>query len=374
MRIAILGAPGSDKGTQAKSLAERYRVPHISVDDLLHQANQANQAHEAHEAHQAAAAKTDGQTEPAAKDPEPVTDDTVMALLEERLRARDSKRGFVIDGFPVNIPRAQALDTLLGMLGRGLQIAVHVKVDDETLVRRIVGRMQCGQCGALYNRHYAPSKVRGKCDHCDGKVVSANIGNARAAASKVAKYHETTTPLLAYYKAQHKLRTVTAAGDDGEIRQKICDIVDLEIRPLEVNTLETAAQTLEEEVGIVIAGGQINRIAPAPAPENPAKNPRPHKTTDQKAAQKTAAKKIGKKTTRKTIPKKAVSKKPAARSKVIRKPATGKVATKKPATPKSPVGKTGKAGKTPATTSTAKKAAKKPAKRKPTENEAAKKP
>lgn len=257
MRIAILGAPGSGKGTQAESLAARYRVPRISPGDLLREAVADDD-------------KLAGETRKTVAAGKPVADKIVMTLLEERLRARDSKRGFIIDGFPGNIPQAQALDTLLGMLGRALQITIYVKVDDETLVQRITGRMRCDQCGAVYNRRYAPPKVRGRCDNCDGKVVSANRGNAKTAAARVGKYHEETTPLLAYYKAQHKLRTVAAAGDVEEIQQKICDIVDLEIRPLEIKTLETAAQTLDEEVSTIIAGGQISRITSPP--EGPAKS------------------------------------------------------------------------------------------------------
>ena len=175
MRIALLGAPGSGKGMQAESLAVRYRVPRISTGDLL----------------RAAAAdddKLDEETRAAVAAGQPVADEVVLALLDERLRARDSKRGYIIDGFPGNIPQAQALDTLLGMLGRALQITIHVKVDDKTLVQRITGRMRCEQCGAAYNRRNAPPKVRGKCDNCDGKVVAASDDNAKTAAVRVGEY------------------------------------------------------------------------------------------------------------------------------------------------------------------------------------------
>ena len=332
MRIALLGAPGSGKGMQAESLAVRYRVPRISTGDLL----------------RAAAAdddKLDAETSAAVLAGQPVADEVVLALLDERLRARDSKRGYIIDGFPGNIPQAQALDTLLGMLGRALQITIHVKVDDKTLVQRITGRMRCEQCGAVYNRQNAPPKVRGKCDNCDGKVVAASDDNAKTAAVRVREYQAETTPLLAYYKAQHKLRTVAAGGDVEEIQQKICDIVDLELRPLEVKTLETAAQTLEEGVNTVIAGGQISRITPPP--ENSAKRARTIKSAATKAAsirtsgapsvkkksakKKTTGTKVSKKASKKVskqVSKKA-AKKPTAKTAVKKKSAKKKTAKKK---------------------------------------------
>ena len=332
MRIALLGAPGSGKGMQAESLAVRYRVPRISTGDLL----------------RAAAAdddKLDEETLAAVAAGQPVADEVVLALLDERLRARDSKRGYIIDGFPGNIPQAQALDTLLGMLGRALQITIHVKVDDKTLVQRITGRMRCEQCGTAYNRRNAPPKVRGKCDNCDGKVVAASDDNAKTAAARVGEYHLETTPLLAYYKAQHKLRTVAAAGDVEEIQQKICDIVDLELRPLEVKTLETAAQTLEEGVNTVIAGGQISRIT-SPS-EGSAKRARTIKTAATKAAsirtsgassvkkksakKKTTGTKVSKKASKqvsKQVSKKA-AKKPVAKTAVKKKSAKKKTAKKK---------------------------------------------
>ena len=391
MRIAILGAPGSDKGTQAKLLAERYRVPRISVEDL---------------AHRAADGQKSGGKAGGAVPGKPVDERGTMGLLEDRLRARDSKRGFIIYDFPGNIPEAQTLDTLLGMLGWVLQISVHLKVGDETLVRSITGRMRCEQCNAAYNRHFSPPQTRGKCDQCGGKVLSESRKNAKTAELRVREYHEQTAPLLAYYKAQHKLRTVMADGSVEEIQQKICDIVDLEIRPLEIKTIETAAQTHDEKVSTVIAGGQISRIASTPkaadikpAPKPAAKTVATKKATPKKPASKTTAKKkpvskVAKKTVTKkpaskpkiavskTPPKKSASKATAKKkpiSKVAKKPIVKKAASKKPAAAKTatktiakkiakkPASKprsTGKTDKKSATKSPAKKAATKKATKK----------
>jgi adenylate kinase len=319
MRIAILGAPGSGKGTQAKLLSDRYRVPQISTGDLLREAAKDEK-------------RLDQETRDVMQAGQLVSDEIVLELLEERLRRKDAKRGFIIDGYPRNIPQAQALDTLLGMLGRALQISIYVEVDDEVLVKRITGRVGCEDCGTIFNRHYSPPRVRGKCDNCDGKLVSRSDDNTRTVAVRIKVYHEETSPLINYYKAQHKLRTVPAMGNIDEIQQKICDIVDLEIRPLEVKTLETAAETLDEEVSTIIAGGQINRVIPTP--ESLAKKKRKAKAVSAKAA--SAARSAT--TSKKTARKKATSKKTGSRKTIVAKgtgkPTVNKSAAKKTVTKK----------------------------------------
>ncbi len=244
MRLALLGAPGSGKATQAKLLVARHRVAQVSVRELLRES-----------------AKTR-----VAKTARTTANDNVIKLLEERLRARDSKRGFIIGDFPRNIPQAQALDTLLGMLGRAVQIAICLKVDDETLVKRITGRMQCAQCGARYNRHYFPPQRHSTCDDCDGNLTATRHRGRKAVSERIALHHQESVALNSYYKAQHKLRTVLAneSEDTAAIHRKICDIVDLEIRPLEVTTIEIAAEAAKQESNTVIAGGQINRIESPP--------------------------------------------------------------------------------------------------------------
>ncbi len=248
MRIAILGGPGADAQTQAKLLAARHRVPQISPLALL----------------QNAVAKAGKKTPPPTV--RPADDEQVMALLDERLRARDSRRGFIIDGFPSNIPQAQALDGLLDVRGSVLQIALYVQVDAAELVKRLISQLACEACRATHNRYYSPPKIRGVCDQCGGKLLAKSHPRAPAAQARVAAYHEEGASLLAYYKAQHKLRTVPATGPAAQTQQKINDIVDLEIRPLEVKALETAAETFDEGDTTIIAGGQINRIAAAPKP------------------------------------------------------------------------------------------------------------
>ena len=326
MRIAILGAPGAGKSTQAELLAAQYRVPHIAIAQLLHPDPAPKKGAKSTQSKKGGAKKTKIKGSKSSKvgaaaarkhgghgghdeSDAPVDDATILTLLEERLRARDSKRGFIIDGFPNNIPQAQALDSLLSRLGWGLQIILHATADDGILVKHLLGRMQCQKCKAIYNRHQMPTQSRNKCDECGGKVLAATTVTAKIAAADVAEYNDQTAPLLAYYKAQHKLRTVSVDGLAEQIRQKICDIVDLEIRPLEIKTLETAAQSVDEEVNTIIAGGQISRItANEPPPQSLKGGAKRAAPASKVAAAKKVAKKVAPKSTRQTAAKKIAKK------------------------------------------------------------------
>ncbi len=284
MRIAILGGPGSGKGTQAKLLSERYRVPQISTGDLLRDAVKNDK-------------NLGAQVKELMDSGELVGDGIVSKLLEERLIRKDTRRGFIVDGYPRSIPQAQTLDTLLGMLGKPLQIAINIDVDGDVLVKRIAGRSSCANCGAIYNEYFSPPKVENKCDKCgSGKFESRDDDTVETATTRIQVYHRETAPLITYYRAQHKLRTMAGAGDIDQIHQKLCDIIDLEIRPLQIKTLEVATDTAVEEDSTVIAGGKVNRIkAPArktSSGEKPASTQTASKKTSRRpAAKKTPAKK-----------------------------------------------------------------------------------
>jgi len=340
MRIAILGGPGSGKGTQARMLSERYRVPHISAGDLLRDAVKNDK-------------KLGKQVKEAMDVGHLVDDDIVLRLLDERLRKKDTKRGFIIDGYPRNIPQAQSLDALLGLLGRALQISVNMDVGDEILVKRISGRIMCDSCGAIYNKHFSPPKKRNICDACGGKkFLSREDDKVKTAEVRVQVYHDNTEPLIAYYRAQHKLRTVIGTGDIGEIQKKVCDIIDLEIRPLEIKTMETASETQDEIESTIIAGGQINRVpvvvkkkpvrSKKIAPKAPSKKPVAKAAATKpasKSTKKKESKKVVKKTAAKKAPvKKALAKKVATKKAPIKKPATKK-ASRKEVVAKKPVAK-----------------------------------
>src|SRR3989338_4606111 len=148
MRIVLLGAPGSGKGTQARLLVEKYKIPQMSTGDLL----RAEVAAGTERGKRARAAMDAGQL---------VSDEVVLGMIQNRLAKPDAKGGFILDGFPRNIPQAQALDAMLARLGQPLQLALLVDVDKDVLMKRLTGRRNCSKadCGAIYNIHFSPSKT-----------------------------------------------------------------------------------------------------------------------------------------------------------------------------------------------------------------------
>ncbi|MEA3291393.1 MAG: adenylate kinase, partial [Pseudomonadota bacterium] len=200
MRIVLLGAPGSGKGTQAKLLAERYRVPHISSGALLREAVAAGTA-------------TGKKARKNMFAGELVSDSLVLEFVRERVSRKDARRGVILDGFPRNIPQAQELDGLLGMRGQPVQIALLIETDEQNLLKRITGRRICMKCGAIYNIHFAPPAKEGVCDACRGKLTTRSDDKEATLRNRLQVYREHTAPLMTYYRAQHKLRTVRASGE-----------------------------------------------------------------------------------------------------------------------------------------------------------------
>lgn len=324
MRIALIGVSGSGKSAQAKLLAGKYRISHISTGDLLREEARIPD-------------RLSEEDRLALEEGQLVSDDVVRELLEERLRRKDTKRGFVIDGYPRNIPQAQSLDNLLGMLGRPLQIAIFTEMDDRLLVKRNVGRQVCTVCGEIYNRYFSPPAVADVCDKCAAPLGVRRKDTPKAVETRVAEHKNKTVPLITYFRAQHKLRTVVANGSLEEIHDKVCAIVDLEIRPLEIGAVFSAADSSAEEDKTVIAGGQINRIV---SQKQPKATPGRRKPA-VKSTTKTAAKKVAPKTsgsggtgTKKAAPAKVAATRTAAAKKVTKKAAQKKTPVRKVAVKK----------------------------------------
>jgi adenylate kinase len=279
-----LGAPGSGKGTQAKLLVEKYRIPQISTGDLLRE--------------QVAAGSDLGKRAKAAMDAgQLVSDDVVLGMIQSRLAKPDAKPGFILDGFPRNIPQAQALDAMLARLGQPLQLALLVDVDNEVLMKRITGRRTCGACGAIYNIYFTAPKTQGKCDKCGGALTHRSDDNESTVRNRLKVYSEQTAPLISYYKAQGKLRTARGIGKVGDIFKTISDIIEAQMRPL---------------AGIVLGGAP-----PKPTPVK-GKGKGKGKVEPKKAA-----------AVKKAAPKKAAPKKPAKKTPAKKKPVPKKAAKKK---------------------------------------------
>jgi len=293
MRIVLLGAPGTGKGTQARLLADKYKIPQISTGDLLRAA---------------VSGGTDlGRKAKAQMDSgHLVPDEVVLGVIQERLSKPDAKEGFILDGFPRNIPQAQALDATLARLGQPLQLALLVDVDGEVLMKRLTGRRTCGHCGAIYNIYFSPPKVSGKCDKCGGSLQHRSDDNEPTVRNRLKVYEEQTAPLVSYYKAQGKLRTVRGVGSIGDIFKNITDIVEAQIRPLAAVMGQTAkpkaVPVKPKAVPVKGAKGAPVKAAPAKLPpKKPEKKPAPMKAVPKK---KPAPKKAAKPAKKKPTPKK----------------------------------------------------------------------
>jgi len=285
MRIVLLGAPGSGKGTQAKLLVEKYKIPQMSTGDLL----RAEVAAGTDLGKKAKAAMDAGQL---------VTDDIVLGMIQARLTKPDAKNGFILDGFPRNIPQAQALDAMLARLGQPLQLALLVDVDTDILMKRLTGRRTCGSCGAIYNIHFSAPKTSNKCDKCGSSLTHRSDDNEHTVSNRLKVYQEQTAPLANYYKAQGKLRTVRGVGTVSAIFKSMSDIIESQIRPLadvmgkiESAALRAAAKAKAEEAKAK-AAAKAEKIAKAAAAKArlPAKKvvvkkaPAPSKINTKKAA------------------------------------------------------------------------------------------
>jgi adenylate kinase len=208
MRIVFLGAPGSGKGTQARRLMEEYASPQISTGDLLR-----------------AAVAADTELGRKAKDAmdagKLVADDIVVGMIRERLRQKDTRFGFILDGFPRSIGQAEALDKMLDAEGKPLQKAILLDVKFENLLKRITGRRACSVCGHLYNVYFSPPKKEGVCDHDGGELMQRPDDNEEVISKRLKVYQDQTAPLIDYYKKQSKFGSVNGEGSMDEIFERI---------------------------------------------------------------------------------------------------------------------------------------------------------
>jgi len=357
MRIVLIGAPGGGKGTQAKLLVEKYGIPQISTGDLLREAVAAGTPL----GMRAKAAMEAGQL---------VSDDIVLGMIRERLSRSDAQKGFILDGFPRNIPQAESLDKLLTGMGQPLQVGLLIDVDFNILMQRLTGRRTCGQCGAIFNIHTSPPRLEGRCDKCGGELTQRADDNEATVSQRLKVYEAQTAPLIEYYRRHGILRTVQGVGEIGDIFaaiQRILATLPVAEAPTKTAAKPAAAKPAKKKVA-------KKKVAKKKAAKKKTAAKKP--ATKKKVAKKKPAKK---KVTKKKVAKKKPAKKKVAKKKVAKKkPAKKKVAKKKVAkkkTAKKKVAKKKVAKKKPAKKKVAKKKAakKKPAKKKVAKKKAAKK-
>jgi adenylate kinase len=197
MRIVLLGAPGSGKGTQAKKLVADYGYPQVSTGDLLRDAV----ARGTEYGRKAKAAMEAGQL---------VSDDIVLGILKDRVAQPDAAAGFILDGFPRNLAQARMLEEVLAELGQPLDAAVLMDLDFDILLKRLTGRRSCTGCGRVYNIHFLPPPADGRCESCGGELVQRADDREETIGHRLEVYRNETAPLVDYYRELGKLKVVDA--------------------------------------------------------------------------------------------------------------------------------------------------------------------
>jgi adenylate kinase len=210
MRIVLLGAPGSGKGTQAQRLVARLGIPQISTGDLLRSAVARGTALGL----RAKAAMDSGAL---------VVDEIVLGIMRERLAESDAARGFVLDGFPRNLAQAEALASMLKGIGQPLDAVVLFEVDYGEIARRISGRRTCPGCGTIYNVHDAATAGITHCRNCAPAplLTQRPDDNEQTVARRLVVYDEQTKPLIAHYRAQGLLRAIDAQGSVDSVTARL---------------------------------------------------------------------------------------------------------------------------------------------------------
>ena len=208
MRIVLLGAPGSGKGTQAKKLMAERNIPQISTGDMLRAA--------------VAEGTRFGQKAKAIMDAgNLVPDDIMLGIISERLSASDAADGFILDGFPRTVQQALDLEELLDQLGTPLDAAVLMEVDFDILMKRLTGRRTCSKTGQLLNVYYSPQAELDAVADRGGDLVQREDDNEETIGNRLEVYREQTEPLVSFYEKRGRLKTVNAEGSIDEVYERL---------------------------------------------------------------------------------------------------------------------------------------------------------
>ncbi len=213
IRVVLLGAPGAGKGTQAKMLIEKFKIPQISTGDILRKA------------------VADGT--PLGKEAKVimdqgglVSDKIVLGLVEERVKQPDCQNGFILDGFPRNTAQAEALDKLLAGMNMPLTIALTVDVEKGELMKRLTGRRTCKSCQQMYNIYFSPPKKEGVCDKCGGSLFQRDDDKEETIKKRLDVYDSQTAPLIDYYNKKGIMKTVMGVGSIDDIFKKVVALLE----------------------------------------------------------------------------------------------------------------------------------------------------
>ncbi|MHA2174586.1 MAG: adenylate kinase [Candidatus Hodarchaeales archaeon] len=203
MKLIILGAPGSGKGTQAKLITQSKKIPQISTGDLLREAVNAQSPLGI----KASEFMNTGNLVP---------DDIVLELLKERLEKKDTLNGFILDGYPRNLTQANDLAKITN-----IELVINIDVDSTLLVKRITGRRTCKNCGAIFHIEFNPPRVKGICDKCSGELFQREDDTEETVKKRIETYENQTKPLINHYNDQSLLQSLVSDGTIEEMRRKV---------------------------------------------------------------------------------------------------------------------------------------------------------
>lgn len=213
MRIVLLGAPGSGKGTQASRIEERYMIPHISTGEIFRY--------------------NISQNTPIGLEAKKyiekgllVPDDLTLRIVEDRFLRDDCKKGFLLDGFPRTLVQAEALDKELEKMGKKIDAAINLEVSDKTIIERMTNRRVCGNCGESYNLSFCKPVKDGICDKCGGKLIIREDDNIETVTNRLKVYKNQTLPLIDYYKGKGILLTINGEQPADKVFEDIVSALE----------------------------------------------------------------------------------------------------------------------------------------------------
>jgi len=210
--VIFLGPPGAGKGTQAKQLAAKYGVPHLSTGDMLRE-------------HVAKGTPLGIKAKPIMERGELVPDSLVLQIIRERIERPDCAHGFVFDGFPRTVAQAKYLSELLKQHGYKRPFVIHLAIDTAVLLPRLTGRRMCKVGGEIYNIHDRPPKVEGICDNDGGELIQRPDDREEVIGPRLQAYEKQTAPLVAYYGSRGLLHVIDASKGVEEVRQQVLQSV-----------------------------------------------------------------------------------------------------------------------------------------------------